>query len=188
MLRSRFKRHTTGLSPDPRTRRGANMKIQRYGWVPDLPDHRDLTYATPAAFLMALPTMEDLRSHCPQVYAQGHLGSCTANAIGAAMQFEQMKQGTKNFVPSRLFIYYNERVLEGTVNSDGGAQIRDGMKVVAKQGAPPELPDWPYDITKFTDKPPAKAFQDAAKNQVLSYQRVGRVLNQMKGCLAAGYP
>jgi C1A family cysteine protease len=98
-----------------------------------------------------------------------------------------MKQGMKSFVPSRLFIYYNERVLEHTVNSDSGAQIRDGMKVVAKQGAPPET-DWPYDIAKFADKPPAHAFSDAGKNKVMSYQRMNRALSQFKGCLASGYP
>jgi len=164
------------------------MKIQRYGWVPDLPDQRDHTYAAPAQFLMALPTKEDLTPNCPPVYDQGQLGSCTANAIGAAIEFEQMKQKSKAFVPSRLFIYYNERALEGTINSDSGAQIRDGMKVVAKQGAPPEDPDWPYDITKFKDKPSPKAYQDAAKHQVMQYQRVSRTLNQYKACLAAGYP
>jgi C1A family cysteine protease len=164
------------------------MKIQRFGWVPDLPDHRDQTYAAPAQFLTALPTSKDLRAHCPPVYDQGQLGSCTANAIGGAIQFEQMKQGIKDFMPSRLFIYYNERALEGTIDSDSGAMIRDGMKVVAKQGACPEDPDWPYDIARFRDKPSHKAYQDAAKNQVLLYQRVNRSLNQMKGCLASGFP
>ena len=163
------------------------MSIGHYGWVPDLPDHRDFTYAAPAEFLTALPTTVDLRPECPPVYDQGQLGSCTANSIGGAFQFEQMKQKIKDFVPSRLFIYYNERVIEHTVNSDSGAQIRDGIKVVAKLGAPPET-DWPYDIEKFAEKPPQGAFSDAAKNKVLSYQRVSRALNQMKGCLASGFP
>jgi C1A family cysteine protease len=136
---------------------------------------------------MALPTMVDLRPNCPPVYDQGQLGSCTGNSIAGAIEFEQMKQKVKAFVPSRLFIYYNERVIENTVNSDSGAQIRDGMKVVAKQGAPPET-DWPYDITKFTEKPPAAAYTDAATNKVMSYQRVNRALSQFKGCLASGYP
>ena len=163
------------------------MSIGNYGWVPDLPDHRDLTYSAPAQFLMALPTSVDLTSKCPPVYDQGQLGSCTGNAIGGAIQFEQMKQNLKSFTPSRLFIYYNERVKEHTVASDSGAQIRDGMKVVAKLGAPPET-DWPYDINKFADRPPASAFTDAAKNKVTSYQRVNRTLSQFKGCLASGYP
>ena len=138
-------------------------------------------------FLTALPTAVDLRSQCPPVYDQGQLGSCTGNAIAGAIEFERLKQKLKDFVPSRLFIYYNERALEGTVASDAGAQIRDGMKVVAKQGAPPES-DWPYDITKFSEKPPAIAFTDGGKNRVTSYQRVNRILNQFKGCLASGYP
>jgi C1A family cysteine protease len=136
---------------------------------------------------MALPTMVDLRPNCPPVYDQGQLGSCTGNSIAGAIEFEQMKQKVNAFVPSRLFIYYNERVIENTVNSDAGAQIRDGMKVVAKQGAPPET-DWPYDITKFAEKPPTQAYTDAAKNKVMSYQRVNRSLSQFKGCLASGYP
>jgi C1A family cysteine protease len=163
------------------------MSVGHYGWVPDLPDHRDFTYAAPSQFLTALPTAVDLRPQCPAVYDQGQLGSCTANAIGGAIEFERLKQNLTDFVPSRLFIYYNERVIENTVNSDSGAQIRDGMKVVASLGTPPET-DWPYDIADFTDKPPANAYTDAAKNKVLSYQRVSRVLNQFKGCLASGYP
>jgi len=163
------------------------MSIGHYGWVPDLPDQRDLIYSAPAAIVTALPTSVDLRPQCPAVYDQGQLGSCTGNAIAGAFEFERLKQGLSDFVPSRLFIYYNERVAEHTVNSDSGAQIRDGIKVVAKMGVPPES-DWPYDISKFTDKPPAGAFADAARNQVTSYHRVNRVLNQFKGCLASGYP
>jgi C1A family cysteine protease len=164
------------------------MSIGYYGWVPDLPDQRDLTYAAPAPLLMALPTNVDMRPQCPPVYDQGQLGSCTGNSIAGAIQFEQVKQGLSSFVPSRLFIYYNERVLEHTVSTDSGAQIRDGIKVVAKLGAPPEVPDWPYDVAKFAEKPPAKAFADAAKHKVVSYQRVTRALSQFKGCLASGYP
>ena len=109
--------------------------IRGFGWQPDLPDHRDHLYAAPVVWLKKLAAKVDLRSKCPAVYDQGQLGSCTANAIGAAVQFDQMKQKIKNvFVPSRLFIYYNERVMEGTVSSDSGAQIRDGIKSVGKQG------------------------------------------------------
>jgi C1A family cysteine protease len=163
------------------------MSVGHYGWNPDLPDHRDLIYSAPAAFITALPTAVDLRLHCPAVYDQGQLGSCTGNAIAGAIEFERLKQKLSDFVPSRLFIYYNERVVEHSVSSDSGAQIRDGMKVVAKLGAPPE-PEWPYDESKFADKPPASAYADGAKHRVVSYHRVSRVLNQFKGCLASGFP
>ena len=144
-------------------------KIARYGWIPDLPDERDHVYAAPPQFLSALPPSTDLRLQCPGVYDQGMLGSCTANAIGGAIEFDRMKQKLTDFMPSRLFIYYNERLIEGTVNSDSGAQIRDGIKTVASQGVSPE-PEWPYDITKFTKKPPAKAYTDAATDRAVSYQ------------------
>ncbi len=163
-------------------------KIQRYGWIPDLPDARDHVYGAPAAVMAALPTKVDLRPQCPPVYDQGQLGSCTANAIGAAIQFERIKQKlSPDFVPSRLFIYFNERVIEGTVSTDSGAQIRDGIKSVAKQGACPE-PEWPYDISKFTVRPPKADYGDALKDRAVSYSRLAQNSNLLKGCLASGYP
>jgi C1A family cysteine protease len=158
-----------------------------YGWQPDLPDHRDHVFAAPRATVAALPPKADLRKACPAVYDQGQLGSCTANAIAAAIEFDLLKQKLTDFMPSRLFIYYNERVMEHTVASDAGAQIRDGIKSVGKQGVCPES-EWPYVISQFAVKPPPKAYADASKNKALSYQAVARDLAQMKGCLAAGYP
>ncbi len=87
-----------------------DRKIKRYGWSRDLPDGRDMMYAAPMEVLERLPAKVDLRKQCPAVYDQGQLGSCTANAIGAALEFGQMKQRqAAPFTPSRLFIYYNER-------------------------------------------------------------------------------
>lgn len=165
------------------------MPKHSYGWVPDLPDHRDFLFAAPVETLAALPPKVDLRPQCPkEVYDQGQLGSCTANAIAGALEFDQIKQALKTFTPSRLFIYYNERVIEHTVNTDSGAQIRDGIKSVGGIGAPPET-DWPYDISKFAEKPPqVPAYKDAPLGKALLYHRVPQVLNQMKGCLASGYP
>jgi C1A family cysteine protease len=121
------------------------------------------------------------------VYDQGQLGSCTANAIGAALEFDQMRQKENPSTPSRLFIYYNERAMEGTVDSDSGAQIRDGVKSVNQQGAPPET-EWPYEIDKFKDKPPQKAYDEGTQHEAILYQRVTQTLGQIKGCLAAGFP
>jgi C1A family cysteine protease len=163
------------------------VKIKRYGWIADLPDHRDLMYAAPPQVLTALPSKTDLRAKCPPVYDQGQLGSCTANAIAAAIEFDLMKEKKNVFIPSRLFIYYNERVMEGTVDSDSGAQIRDGVKSVASKGDCPEKL-WPYDINKFTEKPPQSCFKEGVKHKAVQYQRVIRDLNQMKGCMASGYP
>ncbi len=163
------------------------MPGKSYGWVPDLPDQRDHLYAAPVRQLSSLPSSVDLTAQCPGVYDQGQLGSCTANAIGAAIEFDRLKQALPDFVPSRLFIYWNERSMEGTVGSDSGAQIRDGIKSVAKDGVCPET-DWPYDITRFTEKPSDLAYEDAQLDRAVSYQRLVQNLNQMRGCLASGYP
>lgn len=164
---------------------------RHYGWVRDLPDHRDQLYAAPPAVQVALPTKVDLRSQCPPVYDQEQLGSCTANAIAAGIEFDLMKQkASVVFVPSRLFIYYNERAMEGTVASDAGAQIRDGIKSVVKLGAPPETL-WPYSDANpgpFQTKPPAAVYLAATKSTVTSYSSIVRSLAQYKTCLASGYP
>jgi C1A family cysteine protease len=160
----------------------------RFGWIPDLPDHRDFMYAAPTPILRDIPPSADLTNSCPAVYDQGQLGSCTANAIGAAFQFDEMKQKAPGIaVPSRLFIYYGERVMEGTVGEDSGAMIRDGIKVVAKNGVCSET-EWPYDISKFALKPSKKCFDDAKKYKALTYQRLIQDQNTMKGCLAEGFP
>lgn len=167
----------------------ASRKIKRYGWIPDIPDARDHIYAAPRTAQEGLPPHVDLRPQCPAVYDQGHLGSCTGNAIAAAVQFDRRKSGqTPDFVPSRLFIYYNERVIEGTTATDSGAMIRDGIKCVARHGVCPELPDWPYDITRFADRPPDSAYRDARSDRAISYHRLVNTARQLKGCLAAGYP
>ena len=163
--------------------------IQWYGWTPDAPDQRDVLYAAPAPHQMVAPESVDLRSLCPPVYDQGDIGSCTANAIAAAIEYDQKKLNLPEFTPSRLFIYYSERTIENTVNSDAGARIRDGIKSVASIGAPAEA-DWPYDKidTNFLVKPPQEAFDAAKQHLVTLYQRLIQELGTLRGCLASGFP
>ena len=171
----------------PKKDRG-KKPARRYGWIPDLPDHRDKICAAPAKSRRVLPRRVDLREHCPPIYSQGKLHSCTANAIGAAIEFDQIKQQSfRTFRPSRLFIYYNERWMRGTIDSDYGAGIREGIKTVAKQGVCPERA-WPYHIRKFRRKPPRKCYREARKHPALVYHRLTRTLAHMKTCLASGYP
>ncbi len=170
-------------------------KIQRFGWVKDTPDPRDLLFAaSPVLQAKPLPKSADLRPGCPPVYDQGQVGSCTGNSVAGAFEFSQKKQMLADFMPSRLFIYYNERLMEHTTGQDAGAQIRDGIKTVAKQGVPPES-DWPYseNMAVVTQKPNAKAYTDALQHKVISYHRISArtstaALNLMKACLADGYP
>ena len=157
-----------------------------YGWVPDRPDHRDKLYATIAAAPKKLPGKVDLRPGCSGVEDQGALGSCTANALVGNLEFLSQKAGHAATNLSRLFVYYNERALEGTINSDAGALIRDGVKSLTNQGVCTEK-SWPYTISKYAQKPTAACYKSAADHQVTSYHRITRLL-QMTQCLAEGYP
>lgn len=161
-------------------------KIERkYGWIPDMPDHRDFVYRVVAP--IKLPIKVDLRSMDNPIMDQGALGSCTANAISAAYMFDLRRQGKALFTPSRLFIYYNERVMEGTIDQDAGAMIRDGIKAINKLGVCNE-DIWPYNIGDFAKKPDTKCFKEALKHKAIEYRRVMRSMNDMRGVLAAGLP
>jgi len=160
---------------------------RRFGWIPQLPDYKDYQLSLSEAEVTNLPQLIDLRSGCPPVYDQLTLGSCTGQAWAGIDEFVKMKQKQAYFTPSRLFIYYNERLLEGTVKRDSGAQLRDGIKTLIKQGVCPET-EWPYIVKKFKTKPCKKCYKDALKNEVIQYLAVTPVENQFKGCLAAGYP
>jgi C1A family cysteine protease len=159
---------------------------RNYGWLPDLPDHRDYRFAAEHTAAQ-LPPKVDLHSIFPPVYDQGQLGSCTANAIAGAYDYERRRQQLQFINPSRLFVYYNERVIEGSVLSDSGAMLRDGIKTIAAQGVCPESL-WPYQIDKFAAKPPANCYTAAAQHKAVQYLSVAQDLVQMKSCLASGFP
>lgn len=161
-----------------------------FGWKRDLPDIRDFKYS--AKFKVdvphELPPLIDLRQQMPVVYNQGELGSCTANALGAAFQFGQMKQQKPNWIPSRLFIYYNEREVEGTINEDSGAMIRTGIKTMVNKGVCPETM-WEYKTWKFKQKPTPQCYEAGLNNQVEQYIRLSpHTLYEVKHCLSEGFP
>jgi C1A family cysteine protease len=135
------------------------------------------------------------------VYDQGKIGSCTANALAGAVQFDRLKsQQQPDFIPSRLFIYYCERAIEGSVANDNGAQLRDGIKALQNEGVCPET-EWPYDDTPAAyeggpfpigsapaTQPSQACYDDAVNFVITSYQRLNQNLPQLQGCLASGYP
>jgi C1A family cysteine protease len=175
-----------------KAKKAVDSQSFKMGWLPDVPDARDFTYAAPLKVMQKLPVKVDLRKLCPPVYNQGGLGSCTANAMGAAFQITQVIQKKVTWMPSRLFLYYNSRVPINTENSDSGAFLRDAVKVMNKQGMCKET-EWTYDDdgspgAKFTIKPPAICYKQALDNQILTYQRLQNGLTVLQGCLAEGYP
>lgn len=162
--------------------------MSRYGLRPGRRDHRDFHFAASPSILRNLPESTDLRPKMSPIYDQGQLGSCTANAVGAVFEFDRVRQGLPKWdTPSRLFIYYNERVLEGTVSYDSGAEMRDAIKAVVKYGACPET-DWDYNIDLFAVKPPQQCYTTALKNQGLTYSAVQQSLCQIQSVLASGFP
>lgn len=159
--------------------------IPSYGWIPDRPDHRDFLYSAIAPKIK-LPVRVDLRPQCSPVENQGRLGSCTANALAGNLQFLEIAENQVYQDVSRLFIYFNERFIEGTVSLDSGAMIRDGIKALVKWGVCPES-IWPYDISRFTIKPTAACYKQALKHRIVSYHRL-QTIDEMLNCLAEGFP
>ena len=160
---------------------------RKYSWKPDVPDINDFLYESIAPPLKALPPSIDLRATCSPVEDQGDLGSCTANALAGAMEFLEDENKVSPFnTLSRLFIYYNERVIEGTVRYDSGAQIRDGIKSLSNLGVCAESL-WPYNVAAYKTKPTANCYADGLKRKIVSYYRIN-TLSDMKTCLASGFP
>ncbi|MFT3791593.1 MAG: C1 family peptidase [Rudaea sp.] len=157
-----------------------------YGWIPDLPDQRDQLYGAVYKVPKKLPAKIDLRAQCPPVEDQGQLGSCTANALVGVLEFLELKAAKALVDLSRLFVYYNERVIEHTTSEDSGAMIRDGIKTLAKQGVCPES-QWPYVIAQFAKKPAPACYKAALNHTISSYQRLSTT-DEMRACLAEGYP
>lgn len=141
---------------------------QHYGWLPDLPDFRDLLYSKIAPRIAALPPSVSLQAGCP------------------AFEFLEKKDGAPFADLSRLFVCYNERVIEDTVTQDSGAFLRDGVKSLAKQGVCREGKR-PYAVGAFTRKPPQACYSEATNHQTTSYHRLNTV-HEMRVCLADGYP
>jgi C1A family cysteine protease len=156
---------------------------RRYGWHPSLPDKRTRKFSRAP---VALPAAVDWTTKLPPCYDQGELGSCTANAIAGALQFLQAAQNEPLVMPSRLFIYYNERLMEGTVDSDAGAEIMDGIKSINSQGFCSE-DEWAYDPNAFAITPTDACYANAAKDLLLQYLSVDNtVLDDLKAALVQG--
>lgn len=144
-------------------------------------DARDTLYAVRDK-PQKLPERVDLRDICPEVYDQGMLGSCTANAGVAAYS---MLTGTQKKL-SRLYLYFMERYLEGTTDVDAGATMRDIGKALHKFGVCSETL-WPYVEKKFAVDPPDDADAEAAMYKIDAYRAIPSVTG-IKRCLARGKP
>lgn len=139
-------------------------------------DERD--YKVSFERLEELPEKVDLRDKCPPVWDQGSLGSCTAFAgCAARMIIDNVETDL-----SKLYLYYKERELEGTIAQDSGATMRSICKALNKFGVCTEE-IYPYIISNFTNKPPIEADVNAINYKINSYKALDGT-NQIKRYLA----
>ena len=133
-----------------------------------------------------LPQTVNLSQKCSPIETQGNLGSCTAHAITSALEYLDIANEEKFIDLSRLFVYYNERVIMGTVEKDSGAYLRDGIKTLKADGVCSEE-QWRYVISQFKTRPSLTAYSEASKHKITSYERLN-TLDDMKQCLNDGFP
>jgi C1A family cysteine protease len=156
-------------------------------------DLRDYIY-TPAK--KAVSESVDLSAGMSEPILQGKINSCTSCAISAMIEYDlrianDPMEGAgsikASFLPSQLFLYYNERLSEGKVDVNASVHIRDGIKSVVKTGiCCYEM--WPYNINKYQKKPPEIAYQTAKSCKAIQYFAMTNDVDTLKSCLEEGSP
>jgi C1A family cysteine protease len=135
-----------------------------------------------------LPEQVDLTPYFPAVYNQGKLNTSTVNAIAAVLEYDRIKQRSIVFTPSRLFIDYNARKKTRDIQTSG-VQIIEAIKALETYGVCPE-PLWTYsdNDAKLKQEPPAICYENALNYKSISYSQLDGSVEQLKTCLAEGYP
>jgi len=162
-------------------------RVGGYGWKPSLPDPRDIQ-ADPTG-IPVLDEVDPRSEYMTTVYNQLQLGSCTANAVAAAIDADRIVDGMDPIYPARLGIYWLERFLEHQPpDADTGAMGRDGFKAARTFGVIPES-DLPYTDDKssaaFTSDPRENA-RWGADHWVLGdkYKSVPRSMTAFRSVLS----
>lgn len=154
-------------------------------WKPSPLDPRDLKSTRHLDAPVELPNNFTLPIEIP-VYDQLDQGSCTANSGCACYRYEYHEiTNDFTFDPSRQFLYYNTRLIEGTEGEDSGAYIRDVFKALFKQGLATEK-TWPYGSNRLVLKPSDKAYMEGLDNVVIKYASVRQDLETIKRTLFSG--
>ena len=113
----------------------------------------------------------DLRDYCSPVENQRDLGSCVGNSVVGALEFLQRRDGFQHKDLSRLFVYYNSRLMHGAQEVDGGTYIRLAIGTLSSLGTCTE-DKWPYDTSKVFVRPTWGSYREAYANKVGSYYRI----------------
>ena len=141
---------------------------------------------TPKLGASAMPSATNNRQHIGRIEQQGLSNSCTGHAFSTAIEF-LIRKNDKVFVEvSRLFPYYNARVLEGNTATDCGATIRSVFKAANKVGYCSEI-RWPFCANTITQKPWESAYMEAQKTKLKSYEAVEPTTLGIRQALASGF-
>lgn len=162
--------------------KGLNRKLN---WKPSPPDERDFVSKRHLQAPSVLPG-EFVSPIKVPVYDQGNTGSCTGN--GGVLCFRnEFIELTRNYDLdfSRLFLYYNTREIEGTVDEDSGAYIRDVFKALNKKGLCEEK-YFPYIESTFRNKPTEEAYKNALNYLTVRYASVPKNVLQIKQTIYSG--
>lgn len=135
-----------------------------------------------------LPVFFDLRSKMPPIYDQMSLGSCVDNSIAAAFQLvlNNSKMEDKS-ARSRLFMYFNARIMENEIYEDCGSSIEDCLSGIEKKGACSETL-YPYYPQYFANLPPAQCYAAGKPYSGIATHQVDQDLNQIKQAIVNGFP
>eukprot|EP00931_Biecheleriopsis_adriatica_P066260 TRINITY_DN40654_c0_g1_i1.p1 TRINITY_DN40654_c0_g1~~TRINITY_DN40654_c0_g1_i1.p1 ORF type:complete len:1053 (+),score=157.64 TRINITY_DN40654_c0_g1_i1:35-3193(+) len=142
----------------------------------------------------SLPDSMDLRGYCSLPDAQGKTNTCVAFAVSGAVELlsnqyaeacgESREKSSGAFMDSSpLFIYYNAKK---THTRDTGVSLYAAIDAVRRKGACKEE-TWRFAKSRVLQKPPAEAFEEGARHQLLQYKSIPVNLDAMKATLAKGY-
>jgi len=125
----------------------------------------------------------DLRNNFSDVYDQGKIASCTANALCSIFEYDN----TNGFKGSRLFLYYNERIFINETHKDEGAFIEDGISALKMYGLCNESA-WSYKLENVLVKPSDEAYENAKNNFVIDAININNNLDTIKEWLNKNEP
>lgn len=168
------------------------------GTIADLPfANKNAAVVEAAGSMVASPVVEtngvlDLRQWCSPVENQAQAGSCVGNAVVGALEFLQIRNGLPYTDLSRLFVYYNSRLMHGDQDKDDGTYIRIAMGTLSSLGTCSEA-KWPYDLNNLFIRPSWGAYREAYPHKITSYYRIQETHGQalvdaIKRALQAQHP
>jgi len=131
----------------------------------------------------------DWRHFCSPVENQYNVGSCSANAVVSNLEFLEIKQGFNYTDLSRLFVYYNARLITNTHHLDDGSNISANFEAIKKYGVCSEN-NYPYNVSLVNRRPSWSAYQEAFKHSITQSYRLSNsgqsrhddILKCLKSC------